>query len=226
MAKNLVSLWNMSLGIVGSRARLSGENDTRYEAEVVKKWYEPVRDTVFSAAHWSCLEGVKSLALIAERDFNLSWQESDPKHPWGFVYGLPTDFIYARYLDNYMPFSMSVRGQQRVLNTNLSTANLVYTTRQDNVALWTDDLYMGMAHAVAAAICQELNGKRQLAVNAQAYANNVIMTARINNANEDDTDYEHLPDWLIARGVGLSSQVSRYINPTGALLAVVSADAA
>jgi hypothetical protein len=225
MAKNLVALWNLALGVIGTRARLTGENDTRYEAEVIKQWYEPVRNIIFSAAYWNSVRAIATLPVLAERDFNLSWQEGDPDQPWAYAYGLPADFVCARYLDSYSPFELSVRGNQRVLLSNAFAANLIYTAALTNVSLWSDDLYMAVAHGLGAAVCQQLNGKRSLAASAQNFANEQIIQARVKNANEADVTYDHVPDWLIARGVGLSNQVSRFINPTGAMLAVVSTNA-
>jgi hypothetical protein len=221
MAQNLVALWNLALGAVGSRARITQEDQHSFEADVIRRWYEPVRDTIFCAAHWSSVRGVSSLPLLKERDFNLTWQEGDPDHPWAFAYGLPVDFLASRYLDSYQMFELSISGSTRVLLCNASVATLIYTKKQSNVGIWSPDLYMAVARGLSAAICLELNGKMQRAMNAQRSANEAILTARINNANEQETDFDALPDWLIARGVGLTSQASRYIQPTGPLLAVV-----
>lgn len=224
MAKNLVALWNLALGVVGTRARIVQEDDKRLETEVIKQWYEPIRNTVFSAANWSSLRGTAMLPLLAERDFALTWQQGDPEHPWAYVYGLPVDFVYARWLDSFESFDLTVRGSQRALLTNAVPANLVYTRELSNVALWQDDLYMAVAHALGAAICQQLHGKRNLAISAQSYANEQIIQARLKNANEMDVSYDSVPDWLLARGVGLNTMFSRFIHPTGALLAVVSSN--
>lgn len=222
MAKNLVALWNLALGVVGTRARIAQEDERRYETEVVKQWYEPIRNTIFSAAYWSSLRGTAPLPLLAERDFALTWQAGDPEHPWQYIYGLPVDFIYARWLDSFEPFDLTVRASQRGLLTNATPANLVYTREITNVGLWSDDLYMAVAHGLGAAICQQLHGKRNLAIAAQSFANEQIIQARLKNANEMDVNYDSTPDWLLARGVGLNTRFGRFINPTGALLAVVS----
>jgi hypothetical protein len=51
-------------------------------------------------------------------------------------------------------------------------------------------------------------------------ANNMIITARVNAANENQQEFDSVPDWLIARGVSVTSYNSRYIYSYGPLLSM------
>ena len=88
------------------------------------------------------------------------------------------------------------------------------------MGLWDAELYMAIAHALAANIALPLNGKAAQARAAQNMANAAIFAARETAANEDYAPLESIPEWLQARGSSYAVGLSRYIYPNGPSLAV------
>lgn len=216
--KSVVSLWNLAIHSVGTRGRVAAENERSREAEICREWYPQVRDQVLSAAHWSSVRGVYQLPLLAERDLVLDWQPTDPEPPWIYAYGLPNDFLYPRHLDQFSTFQMTTYNNNRALVSNQPNAILLYTKRDVNVSVWEHGLYMAVMYALAAAIAEPMHGKAQRGAKAAAQANDMLMAARVNSANESQNTFDSVPDWFTARGVGLTQIYSQYIYPYGPLL--------
>ena len=217
-ARSVVSLWNLAMDAAGTRNRITQVDESTKEAETCRLWYEPVRDQILAAAHWGSCRAVQALGLLSERDFGLAWQPTDPEPPWAFVYAAPSDFLYPRWLDTQTSFEMSAYSNKRAIVTNVEDAILTYTRREDNVSLWEDDLFLAVVYGLAAATGNKLHGKTNRTLQAQQLANETIMNARVRSANENQRLIDHVPDWLVARGVGLTSNISSYIYPYGPLL--------
>lgn len=228
MAQNQVGLYNLALSAIGTRAIVDLPSENSREAEICNLWYEVVRDTVLRAAPWSSARNTVRLGLLATRDFELAWVEGDPEPPWLFTYAQPSDFLYPRYLDNFQHFQLGVRritnpaSTTPVIFTNVESAILVYTYRQTDMNYWDADLYHAVSQALAAAIAMPLHGKAGRAKLAIDTANAAIMNARAAAANENTLQYDHVPDWLIARGVTSQTPPSGYVFPSGPLLSVAT----
>ena len=220
MAYDEVTIYNLALGAVGARASVNRPDERTREAIVCRQWFEAVRDTVFRAAPWSSLKGNRLLPLLRTRNTGLPWVEGDPDPEWAFAYGLPDDFIYPRNLQNFSRFEMSAYGDAQALMTNEDGALLSYTRRVENPSAWDIGLYTAIHSGLAAHICLQLNGSRSRAQMALQRANEIIMTERATNANQHQNDYDSMPDWLIARGLGGPPTFSRYLYPTGPMLTV------
>jgi len=220
MARDVVTLYNTALSAVSSRGRISTPTENSREAEICNLWYETVRDQILAAAPWSCARTVANLALISERNFDAAYTIGDPEPPWRFAYSLPADFIYPRFLDTFDNFLLGQMNNQRVLYTGLSGATLIYTNRQTIPAVWDADLWLAMIQGLAGFICKPLNGKTTMAADAINMANAIITRARVQSANEDQIEYDSIPDWLIARGAIASAVPNRFIYQNGPLLSV------
>jgi hypothetical protein len=218
MANALVSIYNLALSSIGTRGMLSLPTDARREAEICNLWYEPVRDQVLRAAPWSSCRKTAALALYAERDFAVDWTSGDPEPPWQYTYTLPTDFLYPRHLDDFGAFIMGVEEETRVIYTNAEEPILTYTFRQTVPPAWDQDLYMAIVQGLAAHIAMPLMAKAGREVNALEKANMAILRAQVKAANENNVEYESVPDWLTARGVVVGTQPSRFIYQNGPLL--------
>lgn len=220
--KSVVSIWNLALQVVGVRGRVAAENEKTKEAEICQDWYEPIRDQILCAAYWGSARAVATLPLLSERDFNLTWQATDPEEPWAFLYGVPKDFLYPRFLTDFTNFTMTNQGEARAVLANTYAGNMVYTKRQTNVSIWEEDLYLAVVHGLASAIGEPLSGKRLKVERAIAIANEILLKAQLNTANEQQVQHDNIPDWLAARGVGAGTSFSQFIHPYGPLLSTVS----
>ena len=219
MTQAQTTLYNLALNAVGTRSRVSQPNEVSREAEVCNLWYPTVRDQVLCAAHWDSAAATAQLTLQASRTTD-AWVEGAPEPPWLFRYNLPQDFLYPRYISTMENFRLTqVEGVPKLL-ANSETVILHYTKRQEVVAAWDADLWYSNIQALAAHIAMPLHGKPQRAAQAMANANDAIMKAQARVANRNQVSYDHIPDWLLARGVVSLPSISSFIYPVGPLFAV------
>lgn len=217
MAQDQVSIYNLALSAVGTRARISATDEQTREAQICNTWYPLVRDTALRAANWASCKSTARLALNAEASSDSEWTEGDPEPPWSYRYGLPSDFLYPRWLDTYANFALCSYNNTTMLLTNVETPVLIYTAKNTNPATWDPDLYRAVVFALAASIALPLHGKADRANVMMQDANDLILRARINTANEENVERDSIPDWLLARGVSVTSYASRYIYQYGPL---------
>ena len=220
MAKDLVGLYNLSLSAVGHRSPIALPTEDSREARLCNRWFESVRDQILCAAPWASCRASALLALNAERDYDVDWAAGDPEPPWLFQYATPADFLYPRFLQHFELFIMGDKDGSPVIHTNAEDALLIYNKKQIVPSAWSADLWMAMVYGLAAHICIPLSGKMSTAQTMLNQANNMIITARVNAANENQQEFDSVPDWLIARGVSVTSYNSRYIYSYGPLLSM------
>lgn len=89
--------------------------------------------------------------------------------------------------------------QIRVLLTNLSQAQLVYTARVDNPDLWDSQFIDAAIFTLAAWFCEPITGNKELGIKCAQMAKDIIAHARITDGNEGPTTADHTPDWISAR---------------------------
>ena len=217
MAQDLVTLYNLALSSVGTRSRISSPDEDSREAQLCRQWYPMVRDMTLRAAHWPSCRHITSLTINAQATEGFAWAEGDPEPPWLFRYDLPNDFLYPRWLTTYESFELTQHENVVKLLSNAEEPTLVYTKRQEIPAAWDVDLYNAVVMALAGNIAMPLHGKVDRARNALEEANIAITRARINQANQNMTQQESIPDWLLARGVTQQSQFSQFIYQYGPL---------
>ena len=219
MAYNQLGIYNQALSAVGSDSLISGLSEASRERELCDVWYETVRDNVLKSMRWSGLRTTSRLALLVERDQDEAWVDADPDPDWQYIYAAPADMLYPWYMSDFSRFSLTTRNGARAINSTMEAALFLYTRLEPNPALWGADVYMAVAYALAAAIAKPLNGRRSIANDCLQMANAKILEAREAAANEDNVPQDHMPDWLIARGLsGSAGGTSRYIYPYGPML--------
>lgn len=220
MARDLVTLYNLALSAIGTRAKVAQPNERSREAEMCGLWFDTVCDKILSAAPWGSCQATAALAVKATRDFDVAWAAGAPEPPWIYQYSLPSDFLYPRYLDSFETFRMGDAAGVPVLHTNSAAPVLTYTRRNMNFVAWSADLWLAVAYGLAGFISMPLHGKPSRAQNALDTANRMILEARVQAGNENVTEFESVPDWLLARGVTSGTIPSRYIFPNGPLLSL------
>jgi hypothetical protein len=105
----------------------------------------------------------------------------------------------------------------RAIFTNQQQALLCYTAKITDTTLFDSLFRTALIHALASEIAFPLSGDKQLANMLAQKANNVILAARVADANETIDVIDHTPDWLRIRGAGGSDAVEMYTEPYGPL---------
>lgn len=213
-------IYNSALSSIGTKQRVTLPTERSVEAEECTLWYAQVRDKVLAAAHWTSASAAQRLALQVERDTAVDWVVTDPPPGWLFAYSLPNDMVIPRYLTDYGRFTLgSASTGEKQLYTNTENAILIYTKRIESVDAWDIDLRMAIIFTLGAHVCMKLTGKHERLKIALEQANNLIMGARINDANAQEMQFDTVAPWHAARGVNALSDF-RYIFPYGPLVNV------
>lgn len=223
MAQDLVTLYNLALSVAGITSGVDSPSEASPEAEQCRLWFEPVRNLILRAAFWPSVKGVKRLGLLATRDTDKDWTSSDPFPGWLYAYALPSDALAPRFITDWQQFTTGIYEGKRAVFTNVENAVLVYTLRQADISLWDAGLFMAVAYGLAGHISMPLNGKPQRAQMNIQQANQMIIDARVNIANEEETAVDSLPEWISARGFQGTPSGNRYFHPYGPLLSSTGA---
>lgn len=221
MVPDEVGIYNLALNAVGTRSNLSSTAEKDRGAEVCRLWYPVIRDQVLASAPWPSCKSFKRLSLLKAQESE-TWVAGDPEPGYAYIYSSPSDMLHPRYLSDYSRFAMSSYVNEiKALSSNCSAPILVYTRRNYAVASWENELQMAVAYGLAANIAMPLTGKPQRAQLLVQQANDLILTARIAAANEDNEITETLPDWITARGYS-NPTTPRWYYPVGAMLQVMN----
>lgn len=216
MIANEVTVYNLALNAVGARNNVVAPTEKSREAEVCRLWYTVVRDQVLAAAAWPDATKFQRLALATEADD--SWDAGEPRPGYQFSYLVPIDLIQPQYLTAFQRFQISAGpNDTKLLHCNVEEAILAYTFRQEAISLWSPQLQLAIVYGLAAHICMPLSGKPARAKMLLDQANQIILSAREAAANTSDDRYDHVPDWLAARGFQ-STPSQAYFYPMGSLL--------
>jgi hypothetical protein len=133
-----VSICNKALARVGDRGFIDSLEEDTTQAEVAKVLFESTRDEVLESARWG----------FAARRSVLGLLEGASRSGWAYVYGVPSDCLEARYVfsgkrtptkSQRVAFAIEAADEAdaRVLLTDLKGAELVYTARIVNPALFS-----------------------------------------------------------------------------------------
>src|SRR5688572_22179934 len=223
MASSEIQIYNRALNAIGSRDDVNSVTEESREAEVCRLWFGTARDIVLRAAPWSVGRSHARLALLAQRDDTLVWAGTDPTPGFAFAYAAPSDMLIPRYLTSYERFTLGVYNDgsvdQLALMANSESPILSYTKQQTTIGLWDVQLEQAVTFALAAYICMPLTGKPARAKLLADQANNILLDARIADANSEQNTLETIPDWIAARGYAGSYPSARYFYPNGPMVA-------
>lgn len=230
MAQSQVNLYNMALAAVGMDYSLSTVSDTNIGAETCQLFYENVRQTVLRAAHWNVAKQYARLVEVTERDQAADWVTTDPAPGWAYSYDVPSGMLAARYLTSFGRFMMhyDTGNSKMVINANegsdtaSETPILCFTVDVTDVTRFDPDLYQAIIYGLAGAITMPLTGKITRARETIALANEIIMQARANSANEMHQMFEAESRVLQERGYTFPV-TQPYVYPYGQLLTATGA---
>lgn len=215
-------IFNLALDAAGNRNDVSAPDEGSREAKVCLRWYDTVVDQVLAAAPWPSATAYSRLAVLSERDVDLDWTNNDPDPGWRFAYALPSDLVLPRNLSDFGRFVISLTNEaapKKAIMAHTENAILTYTRRLTDIALWDVSLRLAIIRALAAVITMPLQGKPDRAELNLGLANQTILEMRVAQANLNENQLESIPEWLSARGFGVT-QSSRYYYPFGPLLAI------
>jgi len=208
---DVVSLWNLALSAVGSRALISSPIEKGREADLCRLHYPLVRDVVVKAASWPCASAYSRLAVHSERDFDLPWQDGIIPPSWRYAYSQPADMLAPRYSMTYAKFAVGQSQGIPLIFSSEPEMILHYTAQVENVALFDEGLFNAVVVALAARLCIPLTGKDARAQKLKDEAVEAVLLARTEFANESEDMQESLPSWVQARGLSLSPALPRFI---------------
>lgn len=223
MISDKTALYNLALNAVGARSNIASPTENSREAQVCELWYSVVRDAVLAASPWPELTKLASLTLLDERDMEEDWVATNARPGYTFVYELPSDLVRPQYLTNFDRFLLtSYTDDARVLATNTEDAILAYTAGDVAFSAWSSTLSMAMVYGLAAHITLPLTGKASRSKLLADQANNLLWQARETAANSSNETFDHVPDWIAARGYADATVNAGYVYPMGQLLTVVT----
>ena len=217
-ANSEVGVYNLALNAVGETANVSSPTENSRRAEVCRLWYELVRDQVLEAAPWPEATKMRRLALAQASDED-SWQIGDPQPGYAYAFALPADCLRPQYLTDYGQFELLTESGVKQLHCNNPAPILRYTAAQTNVALWSNNLLMAIVYGLAGHIAQPLSGKTSMTNMLIQRANDMILAARVNSANQPAHQVEAVPDWIVGRGYRHGQRI-QFFYPSGSLLNV------
>lgn len=218
---------NMALDQAGVRDAITSFSEVSREAEVANRWYGAVRDQVLRAAFWPSATGHFKLAVSAERDPDVAWTSAAPDPGWRFAYSAPSDMIAPRYLSDFSRFVLSnASNGSRIIVAQAEGAVLTYTKRQEEPDAWDAALKMAIIYALAAHVAIPLTGTTTIGGRGRLVdvlaekANSLILEARVGAANDAESVYETLPEWIAARGYTGNTLPSKFFYPYGPMISV------
>lgn len=214
MAYAEVTIWNLALSAAGGRVLISDPTESGREADLCRLWYPLVRDGVLKAASWPSVKTYERLAVSAERtSFETTWVNTNPAPTWKYAYLAPSDMIAPIHLADYTRFERAVLDDNVCIMTNTEQAILHYLRVEENPEKWDTGLRAAIVHSLAAALVIPLSGKLTLARHNEEKAEQHVLFARTDIANESDDRYEALPLFFQQRGFSEPPSATRYIFP-------------
>ena len=121
--------------------------------------------------------------------------------------GAPRRVIDFAVATDYVSSSLT-----RVILTNLSTAQIVYTQNNPNPDFWESEFQAAMVASLAAFLIPALNLNMSLLNIQTKLANQIIETARSIDGNEGVVSQNREASWIMARGCGSEIDTGYYGN--------------
>lgn len=212
MAKSVLDVWNMALGMIGISKQVADVNEQSNEARQCRLYFDNVRDLVLEEADWPFAERYVALQDIGS-----------PPSDWSYRYRYPNDCIKARRLatsdqittgqrlfltlEEWTRFYDSPKYPFRVVDdqagkaivTDLQNAVLVYTGAVDNLALWPMSALMALAACLATYIANPLAAQKDMAKDASRAYETLISKAIARQFNEGEEKPEPESEFTAAR---------------------------
>ena len=199
-----VEVANEALLYVGVSQTVNDFDESTAEAKACKAFFAKTRDALLEKFWWKFATSRSFLALLS----------SEERSNWAYTYALPANCIAPRYID---PGVRNPREDQRIpfdleallsgagvvnglcLVTDQPDAELVYTARVENVALWSPGFVTAMAWHLAVQLALVLPIKPELATRALAMAKVELGEAKVMQLRGHQPDLPAPSEYTTAR---------------------------
>lgn len=98
----------------------------------------------------------------------------------------------------------------KIILTNLSQANCIYTVNQPNPIAWDTGFQTAFVALLASYLVPALSLNIELAEMKMKEAMAIVAEARVEDGNEGYSSQDHIPDWMVARGYFAGRYPRRY----------------
>lgn len=217
MPASQVQICNLALASIGTRSTIASLTEGSAESIQCSLHYDVALEATLRGAHWNFARKQVSLALIAD-----ATQGQPVPQPWLYEYALPSNCLLARFVLPQLestglpmpnaqlpPVPFIVASDQdengndiNVLLTNQPMAQLVYTGRMTNPAVYDPSFVDAFVPVLGSKLAIPLTGDKQTRQAQLQIAQGLLNAAQIANGNESLTVIDHQPDWLRVRGFG------------------------
>lgn len=221
------AICNRALSAVGTRSTIASLTEASNEANQCNLLFDSTRDELLAMAGWNFARKYDTLTLLKSAPGTPEnptpatvWSDLFPPPPWAYEYSMPTDCVQALIVISQWDSGVSAgyywppqsawaqfivasdvitTDPENVILTNARLALLAYTFRNENPASWSNGFIQSLVLGLAGKLAVPLTGDKQLAVGLFQQANQYVIQARADNANEGITIIDPPVDWLIAR---------------------------
>lgn len=216
-----VELARRALMLVGTRYDIASLAEASAEARAVSQIFASTRDELLGKARWNF---ARKTAVLSQSKTSVgasgAWTAALPPPPWRYAYTLPTDYIKAHFVEplNYsasgvpifsvpivssgsymngaaIPFMLAADG----LLTDLASAALTYTYRVTDTTKWSPEFTEVFVLVLASKLVIPLTGDQRKALHFVQQANQALLDARVEDANEGLTVYDPVPMGISVR---------------------------
>jgi hypothetical protein len=215
MPVNQVQICNLSLASVGTRSTIASLTEGSAESIQCSLHYDVALEATLRGAHWNFARKQVALALIAD-----ATQGQTVPQPWLYEYAIPSNCLLARFvlpqlgstglpIPNVQPPPVPfIIGSDyddngndiTVLLTNQPNAQLVYTARMSNPAVYDPSFIDAFVPVLGSKLAIPLTGDKSTRQQQLQLAQGLLNSAQVSNGNEGLTVIDHQPDWMRVRG--------------------------
>jgi hypothetical protein len=159
---DVTSICNAAISHCGTRSKISSINEGSPEANACLTHFNLVRDGTLRAFDWNFARMTVSLAQL-----------QNPPQRWLYKYGLPTDLIRLRRLNDVPLLSLpetfcelaadvdSTGAYIGVILCNASPISAIYTAQVTDPLRWDAGFVDAVVYGLASRVCFELTGKEE-----------------------------------------------------------------
>lgn len=209
-----VQIGNMALGHVAVGKQIESFTEDSQEALSIRQWYDISRLSMLEMYDWT----------FARREAELAELDDAASDEYQFRYIYPTDCLkvrrlvpkgYApvyRYYNDYCyehtgeypeawPYSVKLdsTGNQKTICTDVPNAVIRYTADVDNTSLYSFKFCEALSYLLAANIAYRLTGKLQTKQLMMQAAQQMLMMAARDDANEGVDKPPREAEWISRR---------------------------
>jgi len=215
---------NRALAAINDTLPIENAAENSKQAVAARLLYDPTRQQLLRAAHWSFARKTAALTLLKAAPGTpespdttaTAWTPNFPSPPWLYEYLVPEDCQQIRFVvprvgsdalrlpqKFVLASDTSEQGKQvNVLLANQAGAMAIYTADVTDESLWSATFQEAMVFGLASRFAMTIAGDKSLARMVSQQAMMAVNAARETDGNGGLTLGESLPDCLRVRGYG------------------------